>query len=118
MSFKLQSPYPPLGDQPQAIEKLLKRIRSGEKHSTLLGVTGSGKTFTMANVAAALDPPKPVLSHTKTLAAPPGALAQQRAGRAALQRVQAILPRQRGRIFCLLLRFLPARGLHSAQRLL
>src|SRR5476649_1784956 len=69
MPFKLVSPYPPLGDQPQAIEKLLKRLRAGEKHSTLLGVTGSGKTFTMANVIAALDRPTLVLSHNKTLAA-------------------------------------------------
>src|ERR1700742_4138892 len=68
-SFKLHSPFPPLGDQPQAIEKLLKRIRTGEKHSTLLGVTGSGKTFTMANVVQALDRPTLVLSHNKTLAA-------------------------------------------------
>src|ERR1700690_477468 len=69
MSFKLVSPYPPLGDQPEAIEKLLKSIRSGAEHSTLLGVTGSGKTFTMANVVAALDRPTLVLSHNKTLAA-------------------------------------------------
>src|SRR5271167_892457 len=69
MSFKLVSTYPPLGDQPQAIDKLLKRLRAGEKHSTLLGVTGSGKTFTMANVIAALDRPTLVLSHNKTLAA-------------------------------------------------
>jgi excinuclease ABC subunit B len=69
MSFKLHSPFPPMGDQPQAIEKLLKRLRSGEKHSVLLGVTGSGKTFTMANVVAALDRPTLVLSHNKTLAA-------------------------------------------------
>src|SRR5450755_2981607 len=69
MSFKLVSPYPPLGDQPQAIEKLLKRLRAGEKHSTLLGVTGSGKTFTMANVIAALDRPTLIISHNKTLAA-------------------------------------------------
>jgi len=69
MSFKLQSPFPPLGDQPQAIEKLLRRLRAGEKHSVLLGVTGSGKTFTMANVVAALDRPTLVLSHNKTLAA-------------------------------------------------
>ncbi len=69
MPFKLQSPYPPLGDQPQAIEKLLKRMRAGETHSTLLGVTGSGKTFTMANVVAALDRPTLILSHNKTLAA-------------------------------------------------
>src|SRR5271163_113574 len=69
MSFKLVSPYPPQGDQPQAIEKLLKRLRAEEKHSVLLGVTGSGKTFTMANVVAALDRPTLVLSHNKTLAA-------------------------------------------------
>jgi excinuclease ABC subunit B len=69
MSFKLHSPFPPMGDQPQAIEKLLKRLRAGEKHSVLLGVTGSGKTFTMANVVAALNRPTLVLSHNKTLAA-------------------------------------------------
>src|SRR5271155_5473256 len=69
MPFKLQSPYPPRGAQPQAIEKLLARMRTGEKHSTLLGVTGSGKTFTMANVVAALDRPTLILSHNKTLAA-------------------------------------------------
>ncbi len=68
-SFKLASPYPPLGDQPQAIEKLLAAIKSGQQHSTLLGVTGSGKTFTMANVVATLDRPTLVLSHNKTLAA-------------------------------------------------
>jgi excinuclease ABC subunit B len=69
MPFKLHSPYPPQGDQPQAIEKLLARMRTGATHSTLLGVTGSGKTFTMANVVAALDRPTLVLSHNKTLAA-------------------------------------------------
>ena len=69
MAFKLHSPYPPLGDQPQAIEKLIRRIRSGEDHTTLLGVTGSGKTFTMANVIQALDRPTLILSHNKTLAA-------------------------------------------------
>src|ERR1700677_2587655 len=69
MSFKLSSPFPPMGDQPPGIEKLLARLRTGEKHSTLLGVTGSGKTFTMANVVAALDRPTLVLSHNKTLAA-------------------------------------------------
>src|SRR5271169_655990 len=69
MPFKLHSPYSPLGDQPQAIEKLLKRMRAGEKHSTLLGVTGSGKTFTAANVVAKLNKPTLVISHNKTLAA-------------------------------------------------
>src|SRR5471032_1381666 len=69
MSFKLHSPFPPLGDQPQAIEKLLTRLRAGEKHSTLLGVTGSGKTFTAANIIQNLDRPVLILSHNKTLAA-------------------------------------------------
>src|ERR1700678_1545689 len=68
-SFKLTSPFPPLGDQPQAVETLLAHIRPGAPHATLLGVTGSGKTFTMANVVAALDRPTLVLSHNKTLAA-------------------------------------------------
>jgi excinuclease ABC subunit B len=67
--FKLKSPYSPMGDQPQAIEKLVRNLESGAQHSTLLGVTGSGKTFTMANVVQALDRPTLVLSHNKTLAA-------------------------------------------------
>jgi excinuclease ABC subunit B len=58
-----------MGDQPQAIEKLVRNMESGAQHSVLLGVTGSGKTFTMANVVAALDRPTLVLSHNKTLAA-------------------------------------------------
>ncbi len=69
MPFKLKSPFPPMGDQPQAIEKLVRNMESGAQHSVLLGVTGSGKTFTMANVVAALDRPTLVLSHNKTLAA-------------------------------------------------
>jgi excinuclease ABC subunit B len=69
MPFQLKSPFPPMGDQPQAIEKLVRHLESGAQHSTLLGVTGSGKTFTMANVVQALDRPTLVLSHNKTLAA-------------------------------------------------
>jgi excinuclease ABC subunit B len=69
MPFKLKSPFPPMGDQPQAIEKLVRHMETGAQHSVLLGVTGSGKTFTMANVVAALDRPTLVLSHNKTLAA-------------------------------------------------
>jgi excinuclease ABC subunit B len=69
MDFKIQSPYAPMGDQPQAIEGLLRRIRSGEKHNVLVGVTGSGKTFTMANVIQQLNRPTLVISHNKTLAA-------------------------------------------------
>ena len=69
MLFKLNAEYKPTGDQPQAIESLLKSFRSGNRHQTLLGVTGSGKTFTMANVIAELDRPTLIISHNKTLAA-------------------------------------------------
>ncbi len=67
--FSLHSAYDPTGDQPQAIEKLLELIRGGSRHNVLLGVTGSGKTFTMANVIEGLGRPTLVLSHNKTLAA-------------------------------------------------
>ena len=67
--FKLQSPYAPTGDQPQAIEKLVEGFQAGKKYQTLLGVTGSGKTFTMANVVKALNKPTLVIAHNKTLAA-------------------------------------------------
>jgi excinuclease ABC subunit B len=69
MDFQLISEYQPAGDQPKAIEKLIEGLRSGEPAQTLLGVTGSGKTFTMANVIADLNRPTLVLSHNKTLAA-------------------------------------------------
>ena len=69
MDFKLESAYAPTGDQPEAIAELVSSIRSGSQHSTLLGVTGSGKTFTVANVIAQLNRPTLVLSHNKTLAA-------------------------------------------------
>jgi excinuclease ABC subunit B len=69
MKFKLRSNYQPRGDQPAAIEQLVRGIESGEKHQVLLGVTGSGKTFTMAKVIEALDRPALVLAHNKTLAA-------------------------------------------------
>ncbi len=69
MDFQVVSKYKPSGDQPQAIEKLVSGIRAGEKFQTLLGVTGSGKTFTMANVIAAVNRPTLVLAHNKTLAA-------------------------------------------------
>ncbi len=67
--FKLHSPYKPTGDQPEAIEKLSAGIDAGMKHQTLLGVTGSGKTFTMANIIANVNRPTLVLAHNKTLAA-------------------------------------------------
>jgi excinuclease ABC subunit B len=69
MDFKLTSEYIPTGDQPQAIKQLVHGLNNGEPHQTLLGVTGSGKTFTMANVIAQTNKPTLVLSHNKTLAA-------------------------------------------------
>ena len=68
MEFKLHAPYQPTGDQPQAIEELVKGFKEGNQLQTLLGVTGSGKTFTMANVIAALNKPTLIISHNKTLA--------------------------------------------------
>ena len=67
--FKLHSEYKPTGDQPQAIEKLVEGFKQGNQFETLLGVTGSGKTFTMANVIAQLNKPTLILAHNKTLAA-------------------------------------------------
>jgi excinuclease ABC subunit B len=69
MPFQLHSPYSPSGDQPQAIQQLTEGILSGEKYQTLLGVTGSGKTFTMANVIQNVQRPTLVLTHNKTLVA-------------------------------------------------
>ena len=66
--FKIHSPYKPTGDQPQAIEKIVNGFKNGAKNQTLLGVTGSGKTFTMANVIAALNKPTIIMAHNKTLA--------------------------------------------------
>jgi excinuclease ABC subunit B len=69
VDFKLTSEYVPTGDQPKAIEQLVTGLNNGEPHQTLLGVTGSGKTFTMANVIAQTNRPTLILSHNKTLAA-------------------------------------------------
>ena len=69
MEFKLHSEYQPTGDQPQAIEKLVKGFKEGNQCETLLGVTGSGKTFTMANIIQQLNKPTLILAHNKTLAA-------------------------------------------------
>jgi excinuclease ABC subunit B len=69
MDFKLKSAYQPRGDQPAAIDQLLRGVEAGDKHQVLLGVTGSGKTFTMAKVIAASRRPALVLAHNKTLAA-------------------------------------------------
>ena len=67
--FKINSKLKPMGDQPKAIDELVNSINSGNKYQTLLGVTGSGKTFTMANVIERLQRPALVLAHNKILAA-------------------------------------------------
>ena len=69
MEFKLQSDYQPQGDQPEAIRSLVNSVRKGNQKQTLLGVTGSGKTFTMANMIQELQRPALIISHNKTLAA-------------------------------------------------
>src|ERR1700750_956269 len=69
MSFKIHLPYQPAGDQPEAIKQLTEGINNGEHYQTLLGVTGSGKTFTMANVIQNVQRPTLVLTHNKTLVA-------------------------------------------------
>src|ERR1700721_722022 len=69
MNFKLHSTYQPRGDQPAAIDQLYRSVESGEKHQVLLGVTGSGKTFTMAKLIEQANRPALVLAHNKTLAA-------------------------------------------------
>lgn len=69
MPFHLTSPYQPTGDQPQAIKKLLDSIEAGNRYQTLQGVTGSGKTFTMANIIQKVQRPTLIIAHNKTLAA-------------------------------------------------
>ena len=69
MKFKVVSDYQPMGDQPEAIKRLSAGLNEGEQFQTLLGVTGSGKTFTMANVIQEVQKPTLVLAHNKTLAA-------------------------------------------------
>ena len=69
MNFQLHSKYQPTGDQPQAIETLMNGLNQGRREQTLLGVTGSGKTFTMANIIAKYNRPTLILAHNKTLAA-------------------------------------------------
>ena len=69
MQFKLQSEFSPTGDQPTAIKQLVEGLNNGDNFQTLLGVTGSGKTFTIANVINEVNRPTLILSHNKTLAA-------------------------------------------------
>ena len=96
--FKLKAPYKPTGDQPQAIAELVKGFKEGNQCQTLLGVTGSGKTFTMANVIQQLQKPTLVIAHNKTLAA------------------QLYGEFKRRRVLCLLLRLLPAGSLRPILR--
>ena len=67
--FKVHTDYSPAGDQPEAIKKLVESINKGNKYNTLLGVTGSGKTYTMAKVIEAVQMPTLIMTHNKTLAA-------------------------------------------------
>src|SRR5499425_2583430 len=69
MNFKLVSDYKPQGDQPEAIDALVRGLEDGEKHQVLLGITGSGKTFSVASVVARVNRPTLVMAHNKTLAA-------------------------------------------------
>ena len=98
---QLKGDYKPAGDQPAAIAKLVDGIESGLAHQTLLGVTGSGKTFTIANVIQKIQRPTLVLAHNKTLAA-------QLYGE-----FKEFFPRQRGGVFRLVLRLLPARSVRA-----
>lgn len=104
--FKLVSDYKPTGDQPKAIEYLSKGIDEGKKFQTLLGVTGSGKTFTMANIIEQVQKPTLVLAHNKTLA---GQLYSE---------FKEFFPRKQRRVFCIILRLLSARSLYSSIRYL
>ena len=102
--FQLYQPYSPAGDQPEAIKTLVEGIEDGLSFQTLLGVTGSGKTFTMANVIARMGRPAIVFAPNKTLAA------QLYAG------IPRVFPAQRRRVFRLVLRLLPAGSVRSAAR--
>jgi len=99
--FHLYQPYPPGGDQPRAIDLLEQGVRDGLMSQTLLGVTGSGKTFTMANMIARLGRPAIVLAPNKTLAAQLYA------------EMREFFSEKRSRIFCVVLRLLPARSVRA-----
>ena len=106
MNFELISDYQPTGDQPEAITQLTEGIRQHVPAQTLLGVTGSGKTFTIANVIKNINKPTLILSHNKTLAA-------QLYGE-----FKNFFPSQRGGILRVLLRLLSAGSIHSVDRYL
>ena len=104
--FKLHSEFKPTGDQPQAIDYLVKGINEGKKFQTLLGVTGSGKTFTMANIIEKTGKPTLVLAHNKTLA---GQLYSE---------FKEFFPRECSRVFCIILRLLSTRSIYCFIRYL
>ncbi len=104
MDFQLVTSYKPRGDQPRAIEELMQGLTAGEKHQVLLGVTGSGKTFTMAKVIEQSNRPALVLAHNKTLAAQ------------LYHEFKQFFPDNAVEYFVSLLRLLPARSLHSRRR--
>jgi excinuclease ABC subunit B len=106
MDFQLVTPYQPKGDQPRAIDELVQGLAAGEKHQVLLGVTGSGKTFTMAKVIEELNRPALILAHNKTLAAQ------------LYNEFKQFFPSQCGRVFCELLRLLSAGGLYPFRGLI
>ena len=103
--FQIVSDYKPSGDQPEAIESLARGVELGLPEQTLLGVTGSGKTFTMANIIEQVQRPTLVLAHNKTLAAQ------------LCSEFREFFPQQRGGILRLLLRLLPAGSLYRPQRI-
>ncbi len=101
--FKVVSPYEPAGSQPKAIESLVQGVRDGDRYQVLLGVTGSGKTFTMAKTIEALGKPTLVMAP------------QQNPRRTACERAQRILSQQRRGLLRLVLRLLSARGICTAE---
>ncbi len=101
MNFELTSAYKPTGDQPEAIAQLTEGIKQGLPAQTLLGVTGSGKTFTIANVIANINKPTLILSHNKTLAAQ------------LYSEFKGFFPNKRCGILCFILRLLSAGSLSS-----
>ena len=104
MSFHLAGDFRPRGDQQQAMDELSRGLLDGEKHQVLLGVTGSGKTFTMAKVIEKTGRPALVLAHNKTLAAQ------------LYHEFKSFFPVERGRVFRQLLRLLSAGSVHSVGR--
>ena len=103
MQFKLTSEFQPTGDQPEAIRQLIQGLQSGRSSQVLLGVTGSGKTFTVANVINEIHRPTLILSNISS---------------SIIRGIQIFFPRKCSRIFCILLRLLPTGSLSADNRYL